>query len=117
VKLALGGSTPDAVSKTFEYNWYTDTKQFTEVAAVGEWWLQQSMSRETRAIWRYEAAWFEAPVLKVRIRRSTSGLLRQFCKLGRRCAALPSAAIHFDELQKCGRSRISPRLVAFDPAF
>jgi hypothetical protein len=46
--------------RRFEYNWYADTKQFTEAAAVIEWWLQQSMPQETRAIWWYEAAWFEA---------------------------------------------------------
>jgi len=60
VKLALLGSGPDALSKTFEYNWYADTKQFTEAAAAVEWWLHQSMPRETRAIWWHEAAWFEA---------------------------------------------------------
>jgi hypothetical protein len=60
VKIALSGSTPNAQSRWLEYNWYADTKQLPEAAAVLEWWLQQDLSRVERAIWWYEAAWFEA---------------------------------------------------------
>ena len=60
VKRALDvrGATP--ASRWLEYNWYTDTGQFQEAETALEWWLRQPMARADQAMWRYEAAWFEA---------------------------------------------------------
>jgi hypothetical protein len=61
VKRAFGGTAVSREAKWLEYNWYADTGQLHEAAALIEWWLQQDqISRVEKAIWWYEAAWFEA---------------------------------------------------------
>ncbi len=60
VRIVLSDPTPNAASRRLKYNWYADTKQLSEAAAVLEWWLRQDLSPIEKAIWWYEASWFEA---------------------------------------------------------